>query len=306
MRNFRGMAIMYLAVIFSIFSVTFTQPVADSKKSYLMHPIGIAENTDNYENNFLSSDAGTLIKVLDPNENDNENNNNYNDNHDEIQNNKIGKQELESFLISDNINSNLISSIDNSENNSEDNSEKNIDEFLKELFSVSSKDMEDYNYYHDNYSFDTVDTDSSIRSELNTAPFFVNPVFYSKKPESIDGNQDQLDFGTGNERGDDDRNSKENYHFLMYADSQISKNEEKKKDPCDHVCSNRINFNDKMFLKPLCSTTGIFYDSQSSPSLGCDRCRNRNIEIDRNSKYTVCENARVCVEGQSSWRCPWW
>ena len=212
-------------------------------------------------------------------------------------------------MISDNVNvGNFISSI------SEDSGYSDEDHASYHVSSSSrlNEDSQSSFYYDDNSensssnsNYDTVDGDYNgydvAGSELSTAPFFMNPVFYSNditiQLESNDI-QNQLDFDIDIS---DKKVKKKSDFFLMDAENVDNVS----KDPCDHVCSNRINFNDKMFIKPLCSSTGKFYDSQSNPSLACDRCRN-NVEIDRELKFTVCESGRVCVEGQSSWRCPWW
>jgi len=330
---------MYLAVVFSVFSFTFSQPIiedTESSKSFLMHPIGfqsekspepaknniVNNNNNNDAKNLLSSDSTTkkttklnLIKILNSNDENNFSSLDETQSYD-------SREEVRGVLISDNVKvGDFISSI------SEDSGYSDEDHASFHVSSSSrlNEDSQSSYYYDDNSSsnsnYDTVDGDYNgydvAGSELSTAPFFMNPVFYSNditiQLESNDI-QNQLDF-------DIDINDKEVKKesrglFLMDAENVDSvKNTEKKtkvskvskvsKDPCDHVCSNRINFNDKMFIKPLCSSTGKFYDSQSNPSLACDRCRN-NVEIDRELKFTVCESGRVCVEGQSSWRCPWW
>lgn len=298
---------MYLAVVFSVFSMTFSQPINDDRnQSILMHPIGYqsektrepANNNNNDAKNLLSSDSAkktklNLIKVLNSNDENNFSSLDETQSYD-------SREEVRGVLISDNINvGNFITSISedySDEDASHQNSQENV------FYSASSsEDYQNYDYddNSENSNYDTVDGDYDgyevAGSELSTAPFFMNPVFYSNEIISESNDiQNQLDFGIS------DKVKEENL-FLMDADNV----DEKEKDTCDHVCSNRIHFNDKMFIKPLCSSTGKFYDSQSNPSLACDRCRN-NVEIDRGSKFTACENGRVCVEGQSSWRCPWW
>merc|ERR1711915_665922 len=303
MWNFKGLAMMYLAVVFSVFSITFSQPIIEDpelSKSFLMHPIG-----------FQSKNSQE-----DPAQNIVSNNNNTNDENnfsslDETQS-YDSREEVRGVLISDNVNvGNFISSISEDSGYSDGDASYHVSSSSSELNEDSQS-----SYYYDgdndnnseNYSnsnYDTVDGDYDgydvAGSELSTAPFFVNPVFYTNditiQLESNDI-QNQLDFDIS-----DSKKMKKESHFLM--DAANVDPEKKTRDPCDHVCSNRINFNDKMFIKPLCSTTGKFYDSQSNPSLACDRCRN-NVEIDRELKFTACESGRVCVEGQSSWRCPWW
>lgn len=177
-------------------------------------------------------------------------------------------------------------------------------------FFISSIDQDDYqeseykNYdsddSHYDYNYDTVDYTDLTTADVPPVPF-VNPILYSerkfrKNKKNRVSDRNRLGFGTT----DDLEISKksESQTFLMDASSE-------RETKCDHVCSNRINFNDKMFINPICSTNGQFYDSQTKPSLACDRCTH-NIEIDRESKYIACENSRTCVEGKSSWKCPWW
>ena len=215
---------------------------------------------------------------------------------------QFGKVDEEKNNNKNNFQNSLNESSEANECNNTINIDTQYDKMFEKNKNDDNNDNNSENYSNSNY--DTVDGDYDgydvAGSELSTAPFFVNPVFYSNditiQLESNDI-QSQLDFDISDDKKDDSS------HFLM--DAANVDPEKKTRDPCDHVCSNRINFNDKMFIKPLCSSTGKFYDSQSNPSLACDRCRN-NVEIDRELKFTACESGRVCVEGQSSWRCPWW
>merc|ERR1711915_608403 len=331
MWNFKGLAMMYLAVVFSVFSITFSQPIIEDpelSKSFLMHPIGfqseksqedpaqniVSNNNNNNEaKNLLSSDSTVtkktklnLIKILNSHDENNFSSLDETQSYD-------SREEVRGVLISDNVNvGNFISSISEDSGYSDGDASYHVSSSSSEL----NEDSQGSYYYGDNNSeysensssnYDTVDGAYDgydvAGSELSTAPFFVNPVFYTNditiQLESNDI-QSQLGFDISEDKKDDSS------HFLMDAANFDTVDPEKKtRDPCAHVCSNRINFNDKMFIKPLCSSTGKFYDSQSNPSLACDRCRN-NVEIDRELKFTACESGRVCVEGQSSWRCPWW
>jgi len=277
-------------IIFTIILIcVYSQPVSESdldvpigyRQVKFLSQIGVVPNESdiidapggssssmNNEAELLTSDTKHLISVLEEEQ--------YYDYNYDDQNNR------DTSLTSDDPNNDgyFISSID------QDDSQESEQE---------NHDSDDSHY---DYNYDTVDSSDSVP--------FVNPILYSErkfrkieKSRVVDRNQ--LGFG-GNRRMKDLGKTKktEGQTFLMDASS-----ERETTTNCDHVCSNRINFNDKMFVNPICSTNGKFYDSQSKPSLACDRCR-LGVEIDRNSKYIACENSRTCVEGQSSWKCPWW
>merc|ERR1711915_826180 len=240
MWNFKGLAMMYLAVVFSVFSITFSQPIIEdpeSSKSFLMHPIGFQSdkgqenpanivsknnNNNNDAKNLLSSDSTVskksklnLIKILNSDDENNFSSLDETQSYD-------SREEVRGVLISDNVNvGNFISSISEDSGYSDGDASYHVSSSSSEL----NEDSQSSYYYDDdndnnseNYSnsnYDTVDGDYDgydvAGSELSTAPFFVNPVFYSNdltiQLESNDI-QNQLDFDIS-----DDKKVKKESHF---------------------------------------------------------------------------------------------
>ena len=62
---------------------------------------------------------------------------------------------------------------------------------------------------------------------------------------------------------------------------------------CQRICK-FSGQNSRMKMKPLCSNTGKYYDSNSDPSFACEKCQGK-VEIDREGRYKVCLKKGKCV-----------